>query len=85
MKNCIYLDYPATTPLDPRVRAAMAPYLEEHFGNPHSEHGPSRRSEEALQHARAAALAYFDADPAVYDICFTANTSAAIKLALKGG
>ncbi len=34
----IYLDYNATTPLDPAARAAMAPFLDEHFGNPSSTH-----------------------------------------------
>ncbi|HTE39553.1 MAG TPA: aminotransferase class V-fold PLP-dependent enzyme [Steroidobacteraceae bacterium] len=50
------------------------------FGNPHSEHGPSKASEADLECARAATLQFFDADPGVYDVCFTANTSMAIKL-----
>ena len=50
------------------------------YGNPHSEHLPSRASERDLEAARRATLAFFDADPDVYDVCFTANTSAAIKL-----
>ena len=50
------------------------------FGNPHSEHGPSQASEADLGLARAATLEFFDADPALYDVCFTANASAAIKL-----
>lgn len=50
------------------------------FGNPHSEHGPSRLSGQGLDRARAATLAFFDADPEVYEVCFVANTSAAIKL-----
>jgi selenocysteine lyase/cysteine desulfurase len=50
------------------------------YGNPHSEHGPSRASERDLEAARSATLAFFDADPDVYEVCFTANTSAAIKL-----
>ncbi|RYG33755.1 MAG: aminotransferase class V-fold PLP-dependent enzyme, partial [Burkholderiales bacterium] len=50
------------------------------YGNPHSAHAPSRNSEDDLRRARAATLAFFDADPDVYDVCFTANTSAAIKL-----
>ncbi|MET3663441.1 aminotransferase class V-fold PLP-dependent enzyme [Caulobacter sp. 1776] len=50
------------------------------FGNPHSEHQASRDSATAQAAARAATLAYFDADPAVYDVIFTANATAALKL-----
>jgi selenocysteine lyase/cysteine desulfurase len=50
------------------------------FGNPHSEHLASRNSAEAQAAARAATLAWFDADPEIYEVCFVANTTAAIKL-----
>ena len=50
------------------------------FGNPHSESVPSRDSTEALDEARALLLAHLDADPDEYVVCFTANTSAAVKL-----
>ena len=50
------------------------------YGNPHSEHAPSRASARDLAQARRRALDFFGADPAVYDVVFTANTSAAIKL-----
>ncbi|GLQ99305.1 aminotransferase class V-fold PLP-dependent enzyme [Dyella mobilis] len=50
------------------------------FGNPHSEHLASRNSAVAQAAARAATLAFFDADPDLYDVCFTANATAAIKL-----
>ena len=40
--NPIYLDYNATTPLDPAVVEAMLPYLQEHFGNPSSTHATGR-------------------------------------------
>ena len=50
------------------------------FGNPHSEHQASRASAGAQAAARAATLAFFDADPDVYEVCFTANTTAALKL-----
>ncbi|MFK2931847.1 aminotransferase class V-fold PLP-dependent enzyme [Dyella agri] len=50
------------------------------FGNPHSEHMASRNSAAAQAAARAATLAFFDADPDIYDVCFTANATAAIKL-----
>jgi cysteine desulfurase len=48
----IYFDYNATTPLDPGVRAAMAPFLEEIFGNPSSVHRVGRRARVALDDAR---------------------------------
>ena len=50
------------------------------FGNPHSEHGPSRASTEVLDAGRADVLEFLDADPSVYDVCFTANATAALKL-----
>ncbi len=49
----IYLDYAATTPLRPEVRAAMEPYLETHFGNPSSTHRWGRTAQAALEEARA--------------------------------
>ena len=48
----IYLDYNATTPIDPEVRAAMLPYLEEHFGNPSSTHAYGTLAHEAIELAR---------------------------------
>jgi Selenocysteine lyase len=50
------------------------------FGNPHSENGPSRLSTTSIERARAAVLDFLDASPDEYSVCFTANTSAAIKL-----
>jgi selenocysteine lyase/cysteine desulfurase len=50
------------------------------FGNPHSEHAPSKASEAHLDAARAATLAFLAADPDLYTVCFTANATAAIKL-----
>jgi selenocysteine lyase/cysteine desulfurase len=50
------------------------------FGNPHSAHGPSSASTRAVESARLALLAFLDADPADYTVCFTANASAAVKL-----
>ncbi len=48
----IYLDYNATTPIDPKVLAAMLPFLEEHFGNPSSSHAYGREVREAVTQAR---------------------------------
>ncbi len=50
----IYLDHAATTPVRPEVRAAMAPYLGDRFGNPSSLHGEGRAAREALESARDA-------------------------------
>ena len=50
------------------------------FGNPHSDSGPSRASTDVIESARRAVLQFLDADEATYDVCFTANTTAAIKL-----
>src|SRR3954465_10205405 len=50
------------------------------WGNPHSEHAPSRRSTEAIEYGRERLLKFLDADPADYEVCFTANATAAIKL-----
>ncbi|QBB71088.1 aminotransferase class V-fold PLP-dependent enzyme [Pseudolysobacter antarcticus] len=50
------------------------------FGNPHSEHTPSRGSSALIETARRAVLAYFDVDESTHAVCFIANASAAIKL-----
>jgi selenocysteine lyase/cysteine desulfurase len=50
------------------------------YGNPHSMHAPSMASTSDVRRAKAAVLAFFDADPDVYTVVLTANTSAALKL-----
>jgi selenocysteine lyase/cysteine desulfurase len=50
------------------------------FGNPHSEHAPSRRSTETIERAREAVLGFLGVDPRTHSVVFTANTTAAIKL-----
>ncbi len=81
VEGVAYLDY-AGAGLHGRSQArAWAERLEQGvFGNPHSEHAPASLSEAALDFARAATLAHLGADPADYAVCFTANTSAAVKL-----
>ncbi len=49
----VYLDYNATTPIDPAVAAAMLPYLHEHFGNPSSSHAYGQIARQAVEHARS--------------------------------
>ena len=48
----IYLDYNATTPIDPAVLDAMLPYLRDDFGNPSSAYPLGRRAHDAIEHAR---------------------------------
>ncbi len=78
----IYVDHAATTPLDPRVREAMLPYLGERFGNPSSLHQPGRRAREAVEKARQQVADLFNATPE--EVTFTASGTEADNLALRG-
>ncbi|WP_159997954.1 cysteine desulfurase family protein [Roseomonas sp. 18066] len=79
----IYLDNHATTPLDPRVLAAMRPWWEENFANPHSvEHALGRAADEAVEEARRQVAALIGADPR--EIIFTSGATEANNLAIKG-
>jgi cysteine desulfurase len=83
MKTPIYLDYSATTPVDPRVAAKMIPYLTEQFGNPASRsHAFGWESEKAVEEARdeVARLVHCDAK----EIVWTSGATESINLALKG-
>jgi len=78
----IYLDYNATTPIDPVVVEAMRPYLEEHFGNPSSTHWYGVQTKLAVEKARkqVAELLNCDAD----EIIFTSSGSESNNHAIKG-
>jgi len=78
----IYLDYAATTPVDPRVLAAMLPYFDENFGNPGSLHRYGQRAEAAVDEARETVAAALDCRPG--EIVFTSCGSEADNLALRG-
>jgi cysteine desulfurase len=78
----IYLDHNATTPVDPRVRAAMEPALGELFGNPSSLHFHGQRARAALDEARAEIAALIAATPA--EIVLTSGGTEADNLALRG-
>lgn len=77
-----YLDHAAATTLDPRVRAAMAPFVDAVFGSPESLHDWARRPAEALDRARAHVAALIGADPE--GVIFTAGDTEARNLAVKG-
>jgi cysteine desulfurase len=78
----IYLDYNATTPIDPAVFAAMELYLREHFGNPSSDHLYGEQTRQAVAQARQQVAALIGAEPGT--IVFTGSGSEANNLALKG-
>jgi cysteine desulfurase len=83
MKFPIYLDYSATTPVDPRVAQKMIPFLTEHFGNPASRsHAFGWEAEKAVEEAREDVAALLNADPK--EIIWTSGATEGNNLAIKG-
>src|SRR5690625_597476 len=80
--NEIYLDYAATTPLDPRVRARLVQALDEEWGNPSSVHAVGRKARRAVEEAREAVAQSIGAHPR--EIIFTSGATEAVNLALRG-
>jgi cysteine desulfurase len=79
----IYLDYSATTPVDPRVAEKMIPYLTEHFGNPASRsHVFGWVADKAVEDARAEVAALVNCDPK--EIVWTSGATESDNLAIKG-
>ncbi|MFC7884767.1 cysteine desulfurase family protein [Streptomyces sp. NPDC057376] len=78
----VYLDYNATTPVDPRVAEAMWPHLTDFFGNPSSNHPFSQEPRRALAEARAQVASLIGAGPG--EIVFTGSGSEADLLAVRG-
>jgi cysteine desulfurase len=83
MKLPIYLDYSATTPVDPRVAQKMIAYLSEHFGNPASRsHAFGWEAERAIEDAREQVAALVNCD--AKELVWTSGATESINLALKG-
>ena len=78
----IYLDHTATTPLDPRVAAAMEPYFGGMFGNPSSVHSFGREARAALEQARGLIASVIGARPG--EIIFTSGGTESDNLAIAG-
>lgn len=78
----IYLDYAATTPVDPAVFAAMKPYFSRFFGNAMSIHSFGQTAQKAIDKARAQAGEFFHCQP--HEIIFTSGATESNNLAIKG-
>ncbi len=81
--TAVYLDYQATTPVDPRVVDIMMPWFSEYFGNAHStQHAFGAQAAEAVEAARNKIAALLGADPR--EIIFTSGATESNNLAIKG-
>ncbi|MCB9892294.1 MAG: selenide, water dikinase SelD [Planctomycetes bacterium] len=78
----IYLDYNATTPIDPAVADAMIPYLREHFGNPSSAHAYGTVAKAAVESARRQVAALIGARPE--EVIFTSGGSESNNMVIQG-
>jgi len=78
----IYLDHAASTPLEPRVREAMLPYLETEFGNPSSFHGLGKKAKDAIDEARASIAKLLEVKSD--ELIFTSGGTESINLAILG-
>ena len=78
----IYLDYNATSPVDPEVLDAMLPFLQGEFGNPSSSYPLGKRARDAVEEARARVASLIEAVPE--EIIFTGGATEASNLAIRG-
>lgn len=83
MMQPVYLDYNATTPVDPQVLDAMLPYLRSEFGNPSSSYALGKRARTAIEDARAQIAALIGAAPG--EIIFTSGGTEASNIAIRSG
>jgi cysteine desulfurase len=82
MKKPIYLDYNATTPIDPEVANEMLPFMNSLFGNPSSSYSIGRTTKEAINKARSQVAALINASPE--EIIFTSCATESNNLAIHG-
>ena len=82
MMHTIYLDYNGTTPLDPEVRTAMRPFLEEDFGNPSSSHWYGIKPKKAIETARRQVAGLLGCRPE--EVYFTSGGTESNNQAIKG-
>jgi cysteine desulfurase len=78
----VYMDYAATTPVDPRVFKAMKPYFSEKYGNSASLHKQGREAKEALEESRKTIAAMINAKPS--ELIFMSSATESANMALKG-
>jgi cysteine desulfurase len=78
----VYMDYAATTPVDPRVLKAMNPYFSEKYGNTMSLHKQGREAKEALEESRNAVAALMNAEP--HELIFMGSATESNNTVLKG-
>ena len=81
-KMPIYLDYNATTPIDPRVAQAMAPFLHQYFGNPSSTHAFGVEARQAVEKARSQVADLLGCQPG--EIVFTSGGTESNNMAIRG-
>lgn len=81
MKTPIYLDYNATTPIDPIVAEAMLPFITSHFGNPSSSHAYGKKAKQAIENARfqVSDLLGCHSREIIFTSCGTESNNLAIK------
>src|SRR5512138_2327303 len=82
MNSMIYLDYAATTPVDPRVSEAMRPYFADTFGNPSSIHRYGQQAESAVDSAREQVASVLKCQPD--EVVFTSCGTESDNLAMRG-